>query len=305
MSSILVTGSRGLIGYAIASRLTQQGESVVGLDLPGAMPIGTEFTVVEGDVNDIHGLYSTLGKYQVSRIIHCGSLSGPMVSRDKPYLLSNVNIGGMINLLEAARVTQIQRFIYCSSIAVYGTTHPGLVKEDTVMRPNNIYGATKAAGDLLLQAYARQHGLDAIALRISAVFGPRRTTDCLIRTLIENALAGRPTELDYGADFRRQFVYIEDVLTALVAALQVEKFPQLAYNISGGIHPTLTEVAKVVQEVVPETEFSLAPGVDPIDDVQGPFDISAAEADLGYRPAYSLRQGIEAYYAWIRAQQPS
>lgn len=295
--NVLITGSSGFIGYAVAQRLLGMGQSVVGLDriCEPTLP----FPTIAADLNDLHSLYGLLKTYGVTQIVHSGAISGPMLARDNPFLISNANLTGTVNLLEAARVMGIRRFVYCSSASAYGDTPPAPVTEGTPFKPTDIYGATKAGGDLLVQAYGFQGHVDSVALRFSWVYGPRRRTDCLIRSLIENASHGISTRLDWGEGFHRQFIYIEDAVNAIVEALKASTFPQRAYTITGGSWLSIPEIVAVVQTVVPGVEVTLGSGPDPVDCIQAEFDIAAAGRDLGYHPSYSLAQGVQAYAHWL------
>lgn len=182
--------------------------------------------------------------------------------------------------------------------------HRSPVTEAAPQRPTSVYAASKAAGEQLVMAYSNEHGLEGVSLRLSWVYGPRRWTDCLIRTMISDALDGRPTRLDWGGDFHRQYVYLDDVVSAIELALQAEGIAQPVYNITGGSYLTIEQIAATVREVLPGADIHIGPGPDPVDSIQERIDISAAERDLGYRPQISLRQGIERYRQWLVEQRP-
>jgi len=173
--------------------------------------------VIACDLGDVHRVHE-LTRDGISGVIHCGAHSGPMVARDNPYSMVQVNIVGTANVLEVARVHKATRFIYCSSTSAYGPTPPGPVPEDVTMRPSTIYGASKVAGEQLVSTYASQYELNGTSLRLSWVYGPRRTTDCVIRTMITDAQAGRPTRVEFGRDFPRQYIHVNDAAAALVMA---------------------------------------------------------------------------------------
>ena len=300
---IMVTGAAGLIGSAVVEKLAERGDAVVALDrsaakLPGAVPIQA------CDIGDVHGLYRLAGS-SLDGVVHCGAHSGPMVARDQPASMVQVNIMGTANMLELARVLKARRFVYCSSASAYGSTPEGSVDEETPLRPTSLYGASKAASEYLVTAYADQYGLDGVSLRLSWVYGPRRTTDCFIRTLIEDALEARPTRVSFGEDFPRHYVHVDDAARALILALDTEQAPRRAYNITGGPSTTLGEVARAVREVLPSADIVLQRGQDPLDDVQHHFDIRAAKSELGYAPSISLPQGIRSYTDWLQSTRAS
>jgi nucleoside-diphosphate-sugar epimerase len=301
LETILVTGAAGFVGYAVRQMLERRGSKVVALDLVAETEPGVANLVC--NLTDVHRLHALLKDSRIDGIIHCGGLSGPMLARDNPNALVQVNVVGTENLLEAARIHGISRFVYCSSAGAYGNTPPGPVREDVALCPTNVYGATKAAGEQLVSSYASQYGIDGVSLRLSWVYGPRRATDCVIRTMLVDALDGRPTRMPFGQGFYRQFVHIDDVARALVSALDRKGLPRRNYTVTGGSYVTLDQVATIVSRVLPDANIELALGPDPGDDLQQRFDISAAERDLDYLPAVSLEDGIHHYSGWLRSRR--
>jgi UDP-glucuronate 4-epimerase len=294
---IMVTGAAGLVGRAVCRQLDARGDDVIAIDRFGGEDIGG-VSVTECDLGNVHRLHA-LARDGLSAVIHCGAFSGPMVARDDPVSMVQVNIVGTANMLELARIHGARRFVFCSSTSAYGNTPPAPVKEDVVMAPASLYAASKVASEQLVSAYAQQYGVDGVSLRLSWVFGPRRTTDCMIRTMLTDAMAGRATRMPFGYDFHRQYIYVEDAAAALVAALDAPSLPRRTYNITGDSRLTLEEIAQVVRKVIPAADIELAPGADSLDEFQERFDISAAAADLGYRPRYDVEAGIRAYADWL------
>lgn len=298
---VLVTGASGLIGNAVRRRLEDRGTPVIAIDRVAATIDGRD--VLECDVTDVHGLHAIARRSRIGGIVHCGAFSGPMVSPDHPIQMIRVNIGGAGNIGELARLIGGVRVVFASTATAYGATPPGPVPEDTVMVPDSMYGASKAASEHVMNAYKLQFGVDTVSLRISWVYGPRRTTACLIRGMLTDAAAGRPTTLSYGRDFPRQYVHIDDVTDAMIAALDRPNLPQQAYNITGGDWSTLGEVAETVMRVIPGARVDVLPGDDPGDMRQERFDISAAARDLGYVPRLSLEDGLRSYHDWLKHQE--
>lgn len=296
----LVTGAGGLVGRAVAARLRARGDRVIGLDRAASGE--DEERIVDCDLRDTHRLHQLAYGQDVDSIIHCGAHSGPMVARDNPYDLVAVNVVGTANVIEVARIHRVRRFVNCSSVSVYGSTSAGPVPEDTALHPSTVYGATKLAAEHLATAYAREHGIDAVSLRLSWVYGPNRTTSCLLRRMIVDALDGRQTRVEWGADFHRQYIHADDAAAALVAAVDAPDVARRVYNITGDTYQTLGETAELVRRVLPQADIALAPGKDPGDDVQHRFDISAARQDLGYVPAVTLQEGIASFADVLRGQ---
>ena len=299
--SILITGANGLIGRHLLKRLTRDGRRAIGIDL---VPRDDEGRVVACDLTDIHRLYALARQYGLTDIIHCGAVSGPMVMLDNPYGIIRTNVTGTANILEMARVVGLRRLVFCSSTSAYGPTDdPGrAIPEQAPLRPGSVYGASKVACEQLLSAYRQQHGQDNVAVRLSWVYGPGRTTDCVIRSLITAVLRRQTLDWPWGADFYRQYLYVDDAASALLAALDADHCPAGVYTATGGSYLTLAEVGETVQQVLGRGDIRFAVGPDPLDDIQHRFDISAIADDLGFIPHYSLPQGIRAYADWLAPQ---
>lgn len=120
--------------------------------------------------------------------------------------------------------------------------------------------------------------------------------------MILDQLAGRPTRLPYGGGFPRQFVFVDDAVRAVLAALSTPRLPGTAYTITGGSYVRLDELATLVRHALGEADIELADGPDPNDDYQHNFDITAAARDLGYTPQVPLDDAIRRYAAWLRSQ---
>jgi len=297
---VLVTGGIGLIGNAVRRRLEDRGDRVRAAARVAGRTAGRE--VIECDVTEAHGLPAIARRYPIRAIVHCGAFPGPMVSPDHPMQMIRVNIGGTANVGELARILGGIRLVFASTATAYGLTPGGPVREDVAMEPDSMYGASKAASEQILNAYKRQFGVDTVSLRLTWVYGPRRTTACLIRQMLTDALAGRTTRIPYGRDFPRQYIHLDDAADSMIAALDRPNLPQQAYNISGGNWLTLSEVAETVMRAVPGAKGEVAAGDDPGDIRQERFDISAAARDLGYTPKISLEDGVKSYLSWLKAK---
>ncbi len=297
--TIMVTGAAGLVGRAVLAALQEQGRRAIGTDL--VPPPGSN--LLRADVGDTHRLYAIARSEGVSSIIHCAAVSGPMVLLDQPASIVAANVGGTANVLELARVMQMRRLVFCSSTSAYGPTEQpadgGSVLAEVPLRPTSVYGATKAACEQLLAGYRLQHGLDAVSIRLSWVYGPGRTTACVIRDMISDAQSGRQTVMGWGADFPRQFIHVSDAARALLAAHDAPAIAHHVYAATGGTHLTLGAVADVVRKVLPGARIDMAPGPDPLDDYQHRFDIAPIRRDLGFAPQMSLEDGIRQYADYL------
>lgn len=300
MSTILVTGLGGLIGRVVADRLFAMGRSVVGMD----QRVGADepFPVLTHDLPDPHRWHEVIERFDITDIIHPGGISGPMLLPDAPARIVDINLAGVAGLLEAARIHGIRRVVCFSSVVAYGD-HPDLspVCERTLLQPTTLYGATKAAGDALIGAYHAQHGVDAVSLRVAGCYGPGRVTPCVIRQTIEAALRGEAVRFRSDPRRTRQYVYVDDVVDAVIGALDASSLPQRHYNVGPGVVHSLSEVEAAIRQSLPQARI--------IDDPQasmvgsfgvGVLNIDAARRDLAFNPGVSLVEGTRRTLEWVR-----
>ena len=305
MSTVLVTGLNGLIGRAVADRLFRDGRSIVGMD----QRVGTDepFPVLAHDLPDPHRWHEVIARFGITEIIHPGGISGPMLLPDAPARIVDINLAGVAGLLEAARIHRLRRVVCFSSVVAYGE-HPDLavVTERSLLQPTTLYGATKAAGDALIGAYHAQYGVDAVSLRVAGCYGPGRVTPCVIRQTIEAGLRGESARFRSDPRRTRQYVYVDDVVDAVVAALDAPSLGQRSYNIGPGIVHSLTEVEAAIRESLPQARI--------IDDPQGStlgsfgvgvLSIEAARRDLGFDPRMALSEGARRTLEWVKRRGQS
>ena len=295
---VFLTGARGLVGRAVARQLRDAGDRVVGIDRQGGDVDGWE--VIECDVTNAHRLHELALLHGFTAIVHCAAYSGPMVGSDNPGAVIETNLGGTANLLEVARIHDIPRVVFCSSVSAVGPTSAPIT-EDVPLRPTSVYAATKAASEALIHAYRERYDLQAVSLRLSAVWGPERTTVCALGQMITDAVAGRETVFAQGADAPTQYLHVTDAARAVQAALTAERLPKPVYHVNGGEYLTMAEVADLVRAEIPTERITIGPGPDPMYDWQEPFLIDAARADLGFEPRVSLAAGIREFADRLRA----
>jgi nucleoside-diphosphate-sugar epimerase len=208
-----------------------------------------------------------------------------------------------LHVLEAARREQVRRVVLASSSAVYGD-HDGPVAEDAASRPMSPYASSKLAMEDLARLYTSAMGLQTVCLRFFNVYGPRQDVHspyaAVIPLFIEGLLDGRPPTIHGDGGQSRDFVFVEDVVQAMLQASQAAVAGQV-FNIGQGQSWTVLELAETLAALVQE---SLAPVFGPAragDIRTSAADIGRATKALGYRPAWDLHQGLQATVEWIRA----
>jgi UDP-glucuronate 4-epimerase len=297
--NVLVTGGAGLIGMTLRSALAARGHSVTAIDITDFDRGDAKLQIVA--LHDRPGLEALIAANNIDAIVHCGAISGPMMAKGQPLLLVDVNIGGSAMLLDLARVHAMRRFVFCSSISVYGNVGAATITESTPLRPTSVYGATKVACEQLIQGFAAEYGLEGVSLRIGRVYGPYRRANCYLGSMIRDAAAGRVTEIPCDPQFMYHYVHVDDVAEALIAALEAKTLPAREYNVGSGEALTMPAIAAIASKAIPGVEALLVAGADDVPDVQTAFDVSRIARDLGWRPRLDLAKGLQSYRQAIEA----
>jgi UDP-glucose 4-epimerase len=187
------------------------------------------------------------------------------------------------------------RFVFCSSISVYGNVGQATISETTPFAPTSVYGATKAACEQLIQGFAVEYGLSGISLRISRVYGPYRRANCYLNSLIRDSVKGVVTDIPCEPDFVYHYVYVDDVAEAILVVLEAGDLPHRVYNVGSGEAMTMPAIIEAVTAANPQMRGRLVEGKDDVPDVQTVFDISLIAKDLGWRPRFKVGAGVAAY----------
>jgi nucleoside-diphosphate-sugar epimerase len=298
LGRVLVTGARGFIGAALVERLRQGGEEVTASDLGRGEMASPNFQAC--DITEPRQVEALIDKGPFDTIFHGGAVSGPMVMVDQPLEIWRINVMGTAHLLEAARRSGTGRFVLCSSCAVYGPMHGAPIDEATPPDPGTVYGASKVAAEQAMTGYVREHGLDAVALRLTWVYGPGRQTSTTLESLLRAAIDGESIAIDGSPAEMTHYVFIDDIVEGLLAAGSVAKTPRLVYNLSAGPGVPFSQVVDHVRALEPEARIAFAQ--DNLKEI-GPigFDLTNAARDLGYRPRVPLAEGLRRYLKALRA----
>lgn len=315
----LVTGALGAIGSEVVRRLVEVGEQPVAFDQHAndelIADLRPDVPIETGDVRDWPRLAEVMRRHRVDAVAHLAALL-PDQSAREPKLAVEVNVGGAATMCELARILGLRRVVIASSKGVFRRIddehgHPTYepVDEDYPIGPGDVYDVTKYAAEQLGLTYARNHGVDVVALRFAATYGPGRMTRhgalAIRSAIVENAYFGRPTILARGADQLDDFVYTRDVAQAVVRAVRVDAVTHRVFNIGTGKASSLPFAAEVIRRRYPDAEIQIGPGPDyGASGRYCVFDIGRARAELGYEPAYDHEAGINDYLDRLEAAVP-
>ena len=297
----MVTGALGYTGRCIVEELAQRNREVVGYNRDYYEFEAANVKHVQGELYDIPRIVETIRKHRIDRIIHTAAMSHPDLSIDLPITTVTANIEGTVYLLEAAKMAGVKKFVNFSSETVYGHLQ-GKVTEESPLRPTTPYGVTKVATDLVGKVYNELYGMNVVSLRIAEVYGPGNKMPQIHRDIIKTVLKGETFRMANGADHRFQFIYVDDVVNAAILASEAEQVASHVFNISGGGYWTLREAVDLIQKLIPEARIEIGEGFWHLDR-QGPWDISAAQRELGYTPDVSLEDGTRRYVEWLRKNE--
>lgn len=326
---VLVTGAAGFIGAALTERLLARGDGVIGIDnlnsyyqvslkhariarLEGMG--GNRFHSLTLDFSDMAGLTSALAGLEFDRIVHLGAQAGVRYSIEHPHEYASANLVGHLNLLELARHRGTEHMVYASSSSVYGgNAKLPFSVDDRADHPVSLYAATKRADELMSESYAHLYRIPLTGLRFFTVYGPWGRPDMAMWKFTDAILQGRPIPVFNHGDMYRDFTYIDDIVTGVVAALDhppadddAEKAggstkPQALYNIGNHRSEPLMKVIGLLEDACGKSAqlemLPMQPG-----DVHRTFaDIEAIRADLGYEPTTPIEVGVPRFVEWFRA----
>ncbi|MFO1462535.1 MAG: GDP-mannose 4,6-dehydratase [bacterium] len=326
--NIFLTGAAGFIGSNTVEALLAEGHRVVGFDnlapvysvekkrhnlsLLQGLAAGTgQFEFCEGDLRHPETLRKAMEREPFDAVIHLAAMAGVQPSIADPKLYVDVNVGGTLNVLEIARALGIKAVVAASSSSVYGSNKKLPFSEsDPVDHPISPYAATKKAGELIAHTYHHLHGMSVANLRFFTVYGPRQRPDLAIYKFTRAMLAGREITLYGDGSSRRDYTYIDDCVSGILAATRwtlagSRSEPRFdIFNLGESQTVSLLELVSLLEKNLglkaKRRHADYLPG-----DVFATFaDISHSRAVLGYDPKVKIEAGIAKFCEWyLREEQ--
>src|SRR5438128_1598980 len=308
---ILVTGGAGFIGSHLIEKLLASGHDVVILDdfndfydprikHANIADFARDVTVHHVDLRDGESVQNLFHREKVDVIAHLAARAGVRPSIQEPRLYYDTNVTGTLHLLEAARVTGVERFIFASSSSVYGASKTIPFSEDQHLTQTlSPYGATKIAGEFLCSTYSHLYQMRVVVLRYFTVYGPRQRPDLAIHRFTQRIYGGQPIEQFGDGTTRRDYTYVDDVIQGTTAALHYQGPLFDIFNLGENETVQLKDLIVALENALGKkakiSQLPEQPGDMPLTCA----DISKARKLLGYNPTTRLSDGLPRFIDWF------
>ena len=316
----LVTGAAGFIGFHCASALLDRGEIVVGIDnLSDYYSVGLKrarldilsqhpnFRFVLADLSQSGELEAAVGPTLVNKVIHLAAQPGTRRSLTEPEAYVAANIFGHLNVLEFCRRRgDIEHLVYASSSGVYGKhAQVPFCESDRADRPASFYAATKRADELMSYAYSQLHGIPQTGLRFFTVYGPWGRPDMAVWAFTEAIFRGAPIQLFNNGNLRRDFTFIDDAVTAVLAVLDEPptsaREPHRIYNVGHGRPIALRRLIVLLEDAIGREARVERHPEQPGNIVETVADNELIRTDFGFSPKTSIEAGVRHFVKWYGA----
>lgn len=336
---ILITGAAGFIGSNLVCRILKEYPDcrIIGVDnlndyyevslkeyrLKEIKKIsgGNRFSFFRQDISDRPGMEALFRRENFDAVVNLAAQAGVRYSIENPDVYIQSNLIGFYNILELCRHYPVGHLVYASSSSVYGDNEKiPFSTDDMTDRPVSLYGATKKCNELLAYSYAKLYGIPCTGLRFFTVYGPAGRPDMAYFGFTKKLLAGKTIDIFNYGNCRRDFTYVDDIVTGVVNVLccpptakrEGEKIiaPAAVYNIGNSNPENLLDFVSILQEELvaaellpPDYDFEAHRKLLPMQpgDVPATFaDVSALERDFDFKPSTTLREGLHRFVQWYR-----
>jgi len=308
---ILLTGSAGFIGFHTAQVLLARGDEVVGLDnfnsyydpklkedRNAQLIKDKKFTLIRGDICDRRTVAASIKG--CDRVCHLAALAGVRYAFDHPDEYIDINIRGFFNVLDEVRLQKIPGMIYASSSSVYGgNTKMPLAETDRTDNQLSLYGMNKKDNELMAHTYHSLYGIPVTGLRFFTVYGPWGRPDMALFLFTDKILSGEPLEIFGNGKMQRDFTFVEDIVTGIVASID-KNYPEEVFNLGCGRTEELMDYVKTIELACgKEVEKKFLP-MQPGDVVRTEADITKAKKMLDFDPKTRITEGVPKFVEWYR-----
>lgn len=301
----LITGA-GLVGTAFAQAAAARGERLVFLDAQPReeflrLKLGDEsFELVRADTRDLPALVETLRDHQIDTVVHTAGLIGRRVAESLASSF-DINVGGSANVAEAVRLTGVKRLVHVSSTGVYDWRREAdrALDEAFPRGSGGPYANFNVAKELVLEAYALQHGFELMVIRTASVIGighgwAGSGGASKLRALVQAGLSGRTAKIPARQAMAYEYVYSKDLGRAIDLATTLPMPEVNVFNVAYGRVTSFDDLVAAATQALPGLQVEILPGERPSDRLQ-PVDVSRAKRVLGWEPEYTLEAALKDY----------
>lgn len=335
---ILVTGHAGFIGFHLAKRLLERGDTVVGFDcvndyydvgikhkrlsileeLAAASGSNSNYFSIRSNLADRDAVEQCFSEHRFDRVIHLAAQAGVRYSLENPHAYVESNIIAFTNVIEACRHAKVPHFTYASTSSVYGAnTSMPFSEHQGVDHPLQFYAATKRANELMAHSYSHLFALPTTGLRFFTVYGPWGRPDMALFLFTRNILAGEPIRVFNNGNHTRDFTYVEDIVEGVIRASDQIAQPNPEWD-SARPDPATSNAPFRVFNIGNNAPVKLDQYIGAIEDALGkkaireflplqPGDVPDTFANVdelvratGYKPATPVTEGVQAFVNWYR-----
>ena len=311
---ILVTGGKGFIGSKIVEMLSNDGHKVTVVDSHDTYGIMTKeelnklfvwrtrnwnienVSMIQGDVLD-RLVCLKVFRSNPDVVIHLATYPRAKIVDNDPIVGIPKVINTTTNLLWHSEKFNVKKFVYISSSMVYGDFVDGM-KEDGNTKPKNIYGEAKLTGERMVKLFAKRDGLNYNIIRPSGVYGPGDMPDRVVSKFFDKAMKNETITLHNG-DNKVDFTYRQDAATGIIQAA-LSSVANVSFNITAGNATSLRTLAEMIIEITGSKSELEDIGNHKLYPMRGTLDIGRAKDLLGYKPKFSLKEGLQSYYDWLQ-----
>lgn len=310
-SRVVITGGAGFIGSHLADQLLSLGCTVTVLDNLDDFYSGKEqnyghnlsnprYRLVKGDILDSKALKDVMKGAGV--VFHQAAQAGVRFCIENPQKAHEVNVGGTLNVLLAAKEAKVKKLVFASSSSVYGVPKRVPLTEEMQTEPTSIYGATKLAGEKYCRALGETGGVPTVSLRYFSVYGPRGRPDQVIHAFADCVRRGIPPVIYGDGKQTRDFTYVSDIVTAAIFAAETEECDGEVLNVGFGKEVT---IAALAEKVILKMGSSLKPEYKPAYAGDFPRTLCGNEKArkiLRWKPVVGLDEGLASFLRWFGSE---
>ena len=329
---ILVTGTAGFIGSALAHRLLDRGDEIIGIDNVNdyydvslklarleRLQARAGFTEERISLEDRLAIEQAFRHHRPERVVNLAAQAGVRYSLKNPHAYVNSNIVGFLNILEGCRHHDVEHLVYASSSSVYGAnTRMPFSVHDNVDHPISLYAASKKANELMAHTYSHLYRIPTTGLRFFTVYGPWGRPDMALFIFTRRILAGEPIDVFNHGKCQRDFTYIDDIIEGVTRTLDripepdrtwtgdrpdagSSLAPYRLYNIGNHQPVELMRFIEILEQKLGKKAVTNLLPLQPGDVPATYADVDDLIRDVGFRPSTSIEEGIEKFVEWYES----